>query len=98
MHSRTRSLNEGLGRLERKMSGGPPAAVAAPAAGACTHCQCPGECYGAHPFRALARSSLSGFGGYRDGRWGLTWLGVFAAIGVAWLAVEVAVWYVFRAA
>ena len=71
MESRARSLNAGLGRLERKISGGGTAAKAA----RCKHCECPGKCYGAHPFRALGRSVLAGFCSNRDGRWGLTWLG-----------------------
>jgi hypothetical protein len=89
MESRARSLNAGLGRLERKISGGGSVAKAA----ACRHCECPGKCYGAHPFRALGRSVMAGFCSNRDGRWGLTWLGMAMAVLVVWLAVEVAVWY-----
>jgi hypothetical protein len=83
MHSRTRSLNAGLGRIERQISG----------ASGCRHCGCPGDCYGAHPFSALGRSMKAAIYIKEDGKRRLTWLGWISALCLLWAVLESVMWY-----
>jgi hypothetical protein len=77
--SYTASMRAGLKRLERTLN---------PAAG-CGHCDCPGNCFGAHPFSALARAILRVFVKSEDGRFAPTWLGMIACLMFTWLFLEV---------
>jgi hypothetical protein len=76
--SYTASMRAGLKRLERSLN---------PAAG-CGHCDCPGNCFGAHPFSALARAILRAFVKSEDGKFAPTWFGIMACIMFSWLFLE----------
>jgi hypothetical protein len=78
LSSYTASMRAGLKKLERGIS----------SAGECGHCDCPGNCFGAHPFTALARAALSLFFRNKDGKWRPTWLGMISSIMLVWMILE----------
>lgn len=78
LSSYTASMRAGLKKLERGIS----------SAGECGHCDCPGNCFGAHPFTALARAAFSVFVRTKDGNPGLTWVGVISVVMLHWMVLE----------
>jgi hypothetical protein len=85
MHSRTRSLSKGLGRIERKLAD----------SASCSHKSCDGNCFAFHPVSAY--SSLIGNTLYRatDDESHLTTLGWTLVVSLFWAFAELMLWYVF---
>jgi hypothetical protein len=84
MHNRTRSLNAGLGRIERVISG----------SSNCQHCGCPGSggTHVSHTGSGFVRSINAAFYQKEGDRRGLTWLGWMSTIFMLWAVAEAIMW------
>jgi hypothetical protein len=87
LSSYSASMRAGLKRLERNIT----------SAASCDHCDCPGNCFGAHPFSAIGRALLRTFIRPVDGKLRPTWFGILATIFLLWMIIEVSLcWAVCR--
>ncbi|KAF2665550.1 hypothetical protein BT63DRAFT_482484 [Microthyrium microscopicum] len=85
MHSRTKSLNAGLGRLERTLE----------KSANCTHHKCDGDCLASHPFSALARGVRETFYTVdEDNKGHMTPLGWISLLFATWAICEIILCFV----
>jgi hypothetical protein len=78
LSSYSASMRAGLKRLERNIT----------SAASCDHCDCPGDCFGAHPFSAIGRALLRTFIRPIDGKLRPTWFGILATVFLIWTLLE----------
>jgi hypothetical protein len=87
LSSYTASMRAGLKRLERNIT----------STSSCDHCDCPGNCFGAHPFSAFGRAILNTFINSNDGKRRPTWFGILMSLLLLWVIVEASLcWAVCR--
>jgi hypothetical protein len=87
LSSYTASMRAGLKRLERNIT----------SPSGCDHCDCPGNCFGTHPFSALGRSIFRTFVSNQNGKRHLTWFGILTSLLLLWVIVEASLcWAVCR--
>lgn len=84
MHSRTRYLSKGLGRIERKLAD----------TATCSYASCDGNCFASHPLSAYTK--VLGRSIYRttDAQTHLTKLGWMLVISLLWMTGELILWFV----